>query len=126
MKIVFRLVLALVIIAVTWVLFQNVNYTVDAELFSNTYYDAPLPIVILSAFTIGLVVGALLISLIALRYKADLIKNNRKINALMNELDSLRNLSIDEVAVDEVEEDEIKAVQIPIFDKQKTPSSENE
>lgn len=124
MKIVFRLVLALVIIAVVWVLFQNVNYTVDVELFSNTYYDAPLPMIILSAFTIGLIFGALLISLIALRYKADLIKNNRKISSLMNELDSLRNLSIDEVSVDEVEEDVIKAVQIPLVDKSKKTEKE--
>lgn len=106
MKIIFRLIMVVSLVLVLWVLVQNIEYVVDVHFFDQSYTDVKLPFVLLVAFGAGITLGSLLMALLALQYKAEFIKERKKQKMLMKELDSLRNLSLDEIGLDEKDNDE--------------------
>ncbi len=117
MKIIFRLVSVICFLLIIWVLIQNIDFMVDVNVFDQSYTDVKLPLVLLISFSVGLIVGSMLIALIALQYKAEYIKEKKKQKLLLKELDSLRNLSIDEIALDDLEDEEETAPNLPIIER---------
>ena len=127
MKIIFRIFTIIIVFLVTWVMIQNLDYSVDFYFFDKQYTDLRLPLVILGSLVIGFIFGTFLIALVALQYKAEIVKVNKKNKSLMNELYSLRNLSIEDITLEDLNIDEVQPVQIPIVDKSKTkPDEESE
>ena len=126
MKIIFRIFTVIITVLIIWVLIQNIDYRVSVEIFSHSYESARLPLIILFAMCIGFILGALVIAMVALQYKADMLKIKKKNQQLISELDSLRNLSIDEISLDDLNIDEINPVQIPLVEKSKSNRSEEE
>lgn len=125
MRVVLRIVSMVAVILITWVLIQNVDYVVDVDIFDQSYKQVKLPLVLLLSFSAGLLLGSLIMSLIALQYKAEMMKQRKREKQLMDELDSLRNLSIDDITLDEINDDMEKGVQLPIVDKPKPGTEEN-
>jgi uncharacterized integral membrane protein len=80
-----------------WFFAMNLDQYVRIQLFQTTYRDVNLIVVIFITFFIGTIVGAILLSSYVLNARAELrtLKKNR--SKLVNELDGLRNLSIDEI-----------------------------
>lgn len=117
MKILLRLISIVFIVSVLWVLIQNIDYSVDITVFEQNFTNVRLPLVLLVAFGVGLIMGALLLALIALQYKAELMKQRKREKKLMQELDSLRNLSIDDISIDELDSEQGKTIDLPLLDK---------
>jgi hypothetical protein len=97
---------------------------VDVNFFDRSFTDVKLALVILFSVVAGLVMGLLLMSIIALKYKAEYIKEMKKQKLLMKELDSLRNLSIDEISLDESDDlADDHTIGIQIVDKKNSGTS---
>ncbi len=124
MKIFSRLVALICLILLAWVLIQNIDFMVDVNFFDRSYTDVKLALVILFSVAAGLIMGLLLMAIIALKYKAEYIKEMKKQKLLMKELDSLRNLSIDEISLDESDDlADDHTIGIQIVDKKNSGTS---
>jgi uncharacterized membrane protein YciS (DUF1049 family) len=117
MKILIRLLSFIIILFLTFVLIQNVDFAVNVQILDKQFEQIRLPLILVIAVGAGFIIGAILMSLIALQYKAETHKANKRIKGLMSELDSLRNLSIDDVSIEDLDIDHIRPVQIPIIEK---------
>jgi len=100
------------------------DYATNIQVLDKFYPNVKLPIVLLVTTCIGFLTGAFVIALIALQYRTEVYKANKRIKGLMQELDSLRNLSIEDISIDDLNIDDIKPVQIPIIEKPPTPPEE--
>ena len=80
-----------------WFFSMNLGQNVKIQLFTITYENVNLIVVIFITFFIGTIVGAILLSSYVLNARAELRNLKKERSKLMNELDGLRNLSIDEI-----------------------------
>lgn len=80
-----------------WFFAMNLDQYVTIQLFQNTYHGVNLIVVIFITFFIGTIVGAILLSSYVLNSRAEVRGLKRDRSKLLNELDGLRNLSIDEI-----------------------------
>lgn len=80
-----------------WFFSMNLGQNVRIQLFTITYENVNLIVVIFITFFIGTIVGAILLSSYVLNARAELRNLKKERSKLMNELDGLRNLSIDEI-----------------------------
>ncbi len=80
-----------------WFFAMNLDQYVTIQFFQATYEDVNLIVVIFITFFIGTIVGAILLSSYVMSAKAEvrILKKDR--NKLLEELDGLRNMSIDEI-----------------------------
>ena len=101
MRILVRIISVLLLILIAVVLIQNVNYQSPFEFFDRHYPNVQIPLLLLISCGIGFLFGALILSLLALQYKADTLQVKKKLKGIQDELDSLRNLSIDDITLDE-------------------------
>ena len=124
MKILIRITSFLILTFVAIILFQNVDYSSNIQILDKFYPNIKLPIILIITSAIGFLSGAFIISLIALQYRTEVYKSNKRIKGLMTELDSLRNLSIEDISLDDLNIDDIKPVQIPLIEKPSTPIEE--
>jgi uncharacterized integral membrane protein len=117
MKIILRFSSFLVFLLIAVILVQNLDFSVDLNFLDKSYTNIRLPLVLLLSGGIGILIGAFIMSLVALQYKAETHNANKKVKGLLRELDSLRNLSIEDISIDDLNIDEIKPVQLPIIEK---------
>ena len=82
---------------ILWFFVNNLDQYVTIELFRETYPDVNLVVVIFISFFIGAIVGAILLSAQILNAKAAVRALKRERVNLLQELDGLRNMSIDEI-----------------------------
>jgi uncharacterized integral membrane protein len=82
---------------VLWFFAMNLGQYVDVYLFTTTYEQVNLIVVIFITFFIGTIVGAILLSSYVLSAKAEVRSVKKERSKLLVELDGLRNLSIDEI-----------------------------
>jgi len=80
-----------------WFFAMNLDQYVKIQLFQTTYHNVNLIVVIFITFFIGTIVGAILLSSYVLNARAEVRNLKRDRSKLLNELDGLRNLSIDEI-----------------------------
>jgi uncharacterized integral membrane protein len=80
-----------------WFFAMNLGQNVDIQLFTKTYQQVNLIVVIFITFFIGTIVGAIILSTIVLSSKAEIRTLKKDKSKLMGELDGLRNMSIDEI-----------------------------
>jgi uncharacterized integral membrane protein len=80
-----------------WFFAMNLDQYVTIQLFQTTYQNVNLIVVIFITFFIGTIVGAILLSFYVLNSRAEVRNLKKERSKLMNELDGLRNLSIDEI-----------------------------
>ena len=80
-----------------WFFAMNLGQNVDINLFQTKYENVNLIIVIFITLFAGIIVGAILLSSLVLKSKAEVRSLNRERSKLLKELDGLRNLSIDEI-----------------------------
>ena len=82
---------------ILWFFTTNLDQYVTINLFQNVYPNVNLVVVIFISFFIGLIVGAIILSVQILNVRGELRAAKRENSKLLNELDGLRNLSIDEI-----------------------------
>ena len=82
---------------ILWFFAMNLDQYVDIRLFQNEYPGVNLIVVIFISFFIGAIVGAILLSSQILNVKTEVRSLRRERMKLLNELDGLRNMSIDEI-----------------------------
>jgi uncharacterized integral membrane protein len=82
---------------VLWFFAMNLNQNVDIHLFSATYSDVNLIVVIFISFFVGTIVGAIVLSSYVLTSKSEVRTLKKDRAKLLSELDGLRNMSIDEI-----------------------------
>ena len=80
-----------------WFFAMNLDQYVAIHLFQTEYQDVNLIVVIFITLFAGIIVGAILLSSLVLRSKAEIRALSRDRSKLLKELDGLRNLSIDEI-----------------------------
>ncbi len=80
-----------------WFFAMNLDQYVTIQFFQATYQDVNLIVVIFITFFIGTVVGAILLSSYVMSAKADVRLLKKERSKLLEELDGLRNMSIDEI-----------------------------
>jgi len=80
-----------------WFFAMNLDQYVTIQVFQTTYNDVNLIIVIFITFFIGTIVGAILLSSYVLNSRSEIRQLKKERTKLQNELDGLRNLSIDEI-----------------------------
>jgi uncharacterized integral membrane protein len=80
-----------------WFFAMNLDQYVRIQLFQTTYQNVNLIVVIFITFFIGTIVGAILLSSYVLNSRAEVRNLKKERSKLVNELDGLRNLSIDEI-----------------------------
>ena len=80
-----------------WFFAMNLDQYVTVQFFQATYENVNLIVVIFITFFIGTIVGAIILSSYVMGAKAELriVKKDR--SKLLEELDGLRNMSIDEI-----------------------------
>lgn len=97
MKIALNLIKIFVFIVALYILTQNSSQFVDIKLLNNTYTGINLLIVILISLTVGAMLGAIFMAFSMIQSRAELKSLRHKNRQLLNELESLRNISIDEI-----------------------------
>ena len=80
-----------------WFFAMNLDQYVTIQLFQTTYHDVNLIVVIFITFFIGTIVGAIILSSYVLNARSEIRQLKKQRGKLQNELDGLRNLSIDEI-----------------------------
>jgi len=80
-----------------WFFAMNLDQNVTINLFQSTYEQVNLIVVIFITFFIGTVVGAIILSSMVMSAKAEVRLLRRERKKLLEELDGLRNMSIDEI-----------------------------
>ena len=97
MKIFENLVKILVVILLLFVLIQNADQRINLKLFTLFYPEIHVSIVLLITLGIGAILGALLLSVSVMQMKSEMRVLNRKNKQLTSELESLRNISVEEI-----------------------------
>ncbi len=110
MKIALNLIKIFVFILALYILTQNSSQFVDIKLLNNTYTGVNLLIVILVTLTVGAMLGAIFMALSAIQSRAELKSLRNKNRQLLSELESLRNISIDEIPEEEAPQPSSPAV----------------
>jgi len=100
MKIVLIFVKILLFLLALVVLTQNSGQYVNITLFNNSFNDVNLLAVILITLTLGAVVGGVFMSLLVIQTRGEIKTLRNKNKQLLGELESLRNMSIDEIPED--------------------------
>jgi uncharacterized integral membrane protein len=76
---------------------NNLGQYVDINVFQTEYQNVNLVVVIFISFFIGIIVGAIVLSIQILNIRGEYRAVKRENAKLLKELDGLRNLSIDEI-----------------------------
>ncbi len=97
MKIFLTFVKILVFLVALFVLTQNNGQYVDITIFNSTFTGVNLLAVILITLTSGAVVGGIFMAFLVLQAKSEIKELRKKNRQLLTELESLRNMSIDEI-----------------------------
>jgi uncharacterized integral membrane protein len=82
---------------ILWFFAMNLDQFVTIQIFQYTYHDVNLIVVIFITFFIGTIVGAIILSSYVLNSRSEIRLLKKERSKLENELDGLRNLSIDEI-----------------------------
>ncbi len=90
--------LSIIIMAIIlWFFTLNIDQYVTVHVFNAVYPDVKLVTVIFLSVFSGVVIGALMVATQVIKAKADVISIKKQNKSLIRELESLRNLSIDEI-----------------------------
>ncbi len=95
-------ILSIVVFSV--ILSQNSGQYVNIKILSRMYSRVDLLNVILVTLTIGTVLGGVFIAFMVIQSRAEVKKLKSKNRQLLKELESLRNMSIDEIPDDSAHE----------------------
>lgn len=101
MKVLGNLLKILLLLLLFYILIQNGKQTVDFQLFTLQYISVPLAIILLLALGIGAILGVLLMSMSFINSRSEIRGLKRDNRRLTKELESLRNISIDDIPEDE-------------------------
>ena len=82
---------------ILWFFSNNIDKSVDISLFTNTYEEVKLVVIIFISFMIGVIVGAVILSMQVIKANAEARLLKKEKLKMLKELDGLRNLSIDEI-----------------------------
>jgi len=102
-------ILSIVVFSV--ILSQNSGQYVNIKILSRMYSQVDLLNVILITLTIGTVLGGVFIAFMVIQSRAEVKKLKSKNRQLLKELESLRNMSIDDIPDDETHELPAPAIQ---------------
>ena len=80
-----------------WFFAMNLDQYVTIQFFQTTYNNVNLIIVIFITFFIGTIVGAIILSSHVMSARAEIRMLKKERSKLIDELDGLRNMSIDEI-----------------------------
>ena len=80
-----------------WFFAMNLDQYVTIQFFQTTYHNVNLIIVIFITFFIGTIVGAIILSSYVMSARAEVRLLKKERTKLIDELDGLRNMSIDEI-----------------------------
>ncbi|NIT61694.1 MAG: DUF1049 domain-containing protein [Aliifodinibius sp.] len=97
MKIALNLLKILIFIFALFILAQNTRQYVDIELLTYSYSNVNLLVVILVSLTIGAVLGAVFMAFSIIQSHSQVKELRNKNRQLINELENLRNISIEEI-----------------------------
>lgn len=97
MKIIENLIKILVVLLLLFVLIQNSDQRVNLQLFTYFYSNINLAIVMLITLGLGALMGALLLSFALIQLRTEMRAVQKKNKQLTKELETLRNISIDEI-----------------------------
>ena len=98
--------LSIIIMAIIlWFFSLNLDQYVTVRVFNAIYEDVNLVTVIFLSVLSGVVIGALMVATQVIKAKADVISIKKQNKSLIRELESLRNLSIDEIPDQEIKPD---------------------
>jgi len=101
MKIFLNLIKILFILLILFLLTQNANQYVDIRLLNYHFQGVNLYIVIILSVALGALLGAIFMSFSVLQTRNEMKDLRRKNRQLQKELESLRNVSIDEIPEEE-------------------------
>ena len=74
---------------------------VDVNLIYKSFMQVPVSIILLSSLGLGVIIGYFLSLINILKIKSDLRKTDNKNRILTDELNSLRNIAVDEESISE-------------------------
>ncbi|GEM_PF-3426878 len=97
MKIVLNLLKLLIFILALYILTQNSGQSVAIKLLGYQNPSVPLLVVLIITLTVGAVLGAVFMAFSLIQTQSELRNLRNKNKQLMNELENLRNISIDEI-----------------------------
>ena len=98
--------LTIIIMAVIlWFFSLNLDQYVTVRVFNAVYENVNLVTVIFLSVLSGIVIGALMVAAQVIKAKADVISIKKQNKSLVRELESLRNISIDEIPEQEIKPD---------------------
>jgi uncharacterized integral membrane protein len=95
----------IVMAIILWFFSLNLDQYVTVRIFSAVYEGVNLVTVIFLSVLSGIVIGALMVAAQVIKAKADVISIKKQNKSLIRELESLRNLSIDEIPEQEINTD---------------------
>lgn len=104
MKILGNLIKILVAVLLVYILIQNVDQRVNVRFFTLYYPQTNLSIIMLLALGVGAILGAVMMSFSVLQSRSEIRNLERKNKKLTQELENLRNISIDEIPEDDLTE----------------------
>ena len=102
MKILLNLAKVLLIILVLFVLTQNADQFVDIDFFTYHFSQVNLYIVIIVCLALGALLGGLFMAFYAVQLNTEMRQLKRKNRQLTQELDNLRNISIEDIPEQEL------------------------
>jgi len=97
MKIIENVLKIIVFLLLLFILIQNSGQRVDLYLFTLSYNEINLALVLLITLGFGTVIGALLLSFSLMHSHNEIREMQKKNRQLTKELENLRNISIDEI-----------------------------
>ncbi len=98
--------LTIIIMAIIlWFFSLNLDQYVTVRVFNAVYENVNLVTVIFLSVLSGIVIGALMVAAQVIKAKADVISIKKQNKSLVRELESLRNISIDEIPEQEIKPD---------------------
>ncbi len=95
----------IVMAIILWFFSLNLDQYVTVRVFNATYEGVNLVTVIFLSVLSGIVIGALMVAAQVIKAKADVISIKKQNKSLVRELESLRNISIDEIPEQEIKPD---------------------
>ena len=102
MKIIGNLVKILLVVLLLYVLVQNAEQRIDLQLFTLYYPQIHLSIILLLTLAIGAILGAVLVSMSLINSRSEIRDLQRNNKQLTQELENLRNISIDEITDEDI------------------------
>ncbi|HFE63893.1 MAG TPA: LapA family protein [Caldithrix sp.] len=100
MKILGNIIKILVVVLLVYVLIQNADQIVDLKLFTFYYPEVHFSLIILITLGIGAILGAVMMSFSIMQLRSEVRNLQRKNKQLTQELENLRNISVDEIPED--------------------------